>query len=578
MLLSQSSDDVAYLMTRAQPYIAWALNDRDPARYKKDSNGTLLLLEEKKAIADQWSAPGASRRTPVVMEHADMRYVTDVTPPSAIVGYISGGLVGPDRSLYAILEVDRTHPVVRNVLDDLYSQRRKWGVSLMTRVFADGTKEIEHIGLTTDPAFGPEGSWAYEFALQAPPFRQAIRNRYLPVAIHVPESLRTALRKTEESDRQYIAMMRDARFNHGPVDRQLQSQNPAHTSVLVMASNSVLSDATAPPQQQAQESAATPAATTPQSQPSALTTDVGKVQEELLSSPDKLKSLIDTVAKERNDYYRKRNAQDLLRKVEEAHAKRPLPLGSPATLAINQELMRLHEMVKAIDQDGLELAQLLHEKKNVDSSLQLLPKLDQLGPQGEEAAAVLLATASLYKETHGKLKEVEAQNQRVLEQMNALKQEKERLEQEAAARNKEHERQIAALKESEAQFKEWAAKLEAGNAAKQQPAVAPAVSSPTAAATATPEEQKQREATIAAQASGCTILDTRQSYGIGAPSIFEAFSRYTDKRTPVSTTTAATLILPRAIGEPINTQMHGMNIRTHEYLVHSSPGARPGWY
>jgi hypothetical protein len=224
-----------YFAAVAQPRIDWLNNDSDPTRYPK--HGTLLKPDEKRDFADRWSS-GATKLD-AVLDHADMVYVGEDTPPDAVLGSVTDAFIDSRSNLIVVGAANLRRPEVRRMAQELERQQVKWGVSLMTTLNkGTGRKTVPHIGLTRDPVWGPEGSYLEVCSTELPAFRNWVRDNYIAdPTMYVPAPTRERYAKTAQQDELDIAKLRDARARraaYGP-SRDLDS-------VVVGASNSLDSD------------------------------------------------------------------------------------------------------------------------------------------------------------------------------------------------------------------------------------------------------------------------------------------------------------------------------------------------
>ena len=199
-----ATEEKLYLTSVMQPTLSWAYNDRDPEFYNKtrgDHEQTLLTPSDKEALAERLSS--GPEHLPVVLEHANMR-TADSTPEHAIVGHVSDMFVDARQNFIGCAECDFSHPAVKRIYDDLeYSRqnptdkRRRWGVSQMTYVYADGRRRLEHLGLTQNPAFGQEGSWIKVYGRKKEAYEQKIKSDYLEdVGMYIPRNTQAKYEKT----------------------------------------------------------------------------------------------------------------------------------------------------------------------------------------------------------------------------------------------------------------------------------------------------------------------------------------------------------------------------------------------
>jgi hypothetical protein len=235
-MFGKNNEKHIYLVAIAQPTMPWAINDSLPDIYNVSPEGTLLTPDEKRQQAILWSTVGS----PVVLEHAGMTLTQEKTPANAIVGSIVGGFVDRRQNLLSLLQLRSDLPGVAEIEEALYAGRPV-GVSLMTRRYLGSTrKEIEHLGVTFTPAFGRDGSWTMDWAVDAAAFRERIRVYYgQEPGLFMPEELRAKLRQFETQDSEYLKKIRAyrERITGGNVD-SWKSQLP-HTIVVMAASDAM---------------------------------------------------------------------------------------------------------------------------------------------------------------------------------------------------------------------------------------------------------------------------------------------------------------------------------------------------
>ena len=199
-----------YFEAVMQPRIQWAGTDTDPERYNRIVKGmvpTLLTPDDKRALATRLSE--GPERLPTVIDHADMQWAGEKTPNEAIVGHVTDLFVDQKNQFLGTSQCDLRLPGVQAVYEDLLhstrhptDESRRQGVSLMTYVYKDPItgggseryqlrKELEHLGITRDPAWRKEGSWVTHFSTNREQFeRYLIERLQQPGLFIAPGTLR----------------------------------------------------------------------------------------------------------------------------------------------------------------------------------------------------------------------------------------------------------------------------------------------------------------------------------------------------------------------------------------------------
>jgi uncharacterized coiled-coil DUF342 family protein len=198
--------------------------------------GTLLTPKEKQEQAIDWSSGGK----PVVIEHAGMTQVGQITPGDAVVGRIIGGMVDRRQNLLAVLELRLERSGIAEI-EEALRVGRPVGVSLMTRRYLGSVrKEVEHLGVTFTPAFGRDGSWTLDWSTDAAAFRERLRVYYgQEPGLFLPEELRARLRQFETRDSEYLKRIRAyrERLTDGNVDSWKSKLPP---TIVVMATSDAM--------------------------------------------------------------------------------------------------------------------------------------------------------------------------------------------------------------------------------------------------------------------------------------------------------------------------------------------------
>lgn len=187
-----------YIVATAQPHMKEA---------DGPSEHTIQLTRlEKRKFSDALDA-GEMLTIPLTIDHADAdAFYADTTnagmpydiPARYRIGHLEAGMVDADGSLLLVCQISPTKTEFDRVLRGILNNNERWGLSLGTDIAwrdADeleiGFKRISHVGVTLHPAYGPEGSYFHDVALDSNLLLRDVLPRYLSrPGLYAPRNLR----------------------------------------------------------------------------------------------------------------------------------------------------------------------------------------------------------------------------------------------------------------------------------------------------------------------------------------------------------------------------------------------------
>lgn len=120
-----------------------------------------------------------------------------VLSPKYIIGRVIGGMVGANGNLLLVGAIDALTPEALRVLSGIRDRGERWGLSLGTDIAWDSPdeyyvrdKRVSHVGVTLDPAYGPEGSFFHDIATSLQAILDVLANYLVDPGVYAPTRLR----------------------------------------------------------------------------------------------------------------------------------------------------------------------------------------------------------------------------------------------------------------------------------------------------------------------------------------------------------------------------------------------------
>ncbi len=148
--------------------------------------GSMLRAADKQYIVPRMTELGERRETacPLVIDHAGLTAPGQKLDPDKKIGHISDVMVDAAGNVVTVGVVYGNRPESHALFKSMRAGTR-WGLSFFTEMETDATTgdvqrlRLSHLGITTDPAWGDEGTWIHNYSDRREPFQRALRERYL---------------------------------------------------------------------------------------------------------------------------------------------------------------------------------------------------------------------------------------------------------------------------------------------------------------------------------------------------------------------------------------------------------------
>lgn len=141
----------------------------------KNYDGSLFTRQEKeKQILDFYRNKKA---IPLCIDHCGADHCHFIVPEKERIGYVDDLFIGKKGDLMVKLSLDMNHPYFPRISQGL--RKEPWGVSVwIEHNKYYNTKELTHVALTTDPYFGPQGTYLHKFDIGERGVYRAIAKDY----------------------------------------------------------------------------------------------------------------------------------------------------------------------------------------------------------------------------------------------------------------------------------------------------------------------------------------------------------------------------------------------------------------